>query len=60
MACQDLERHFKMPWNAMTSVNVAPIQFSDAENNEALKSHILDIRVAVLFLLWISLIISSK
>ena len=33
----------------MASVNVAPIQFFDEENDVAIKSHNLDIRVAVLF-----------
>ena len=33
----------------MTSVNVAPIQFYDKENDVAIKSHNLDILVAVLF-----------
>ena len=33
----------------MISVNVAPIQFYDNENDGAIKSHNLDIRVAVLF-----------
>ena len=33
----------------MTSVNVAPIQFYDKQNDVAIKSHNLDIRVAVLF-----------
>ena len=33
----------------MMSVNVAPIQFYDKENGVAIKSHNLDILVAVLF-----------
>ena len=33
----------------MTSVKVATIQFYDPENDGAIKSHNLDIRVAVLF-----------
>ena len=33
----------------MTSVNVVPIQFYDKENDVAIKSHNLDILVAVLF-----------
>ena len=33
----------------MSSVNVARIQFYDNENDVAIQSHNLDIRVAVLF-----------
>ena len=33
----------------MTSVNVSPIQFYDKENDVAIKSYNLDIRVAVHF-----------
>ena len=33
----------------MTLVNIAPIQFYDKENDLAIKSHNLDIIVAVLF-----------
>ena len=33
----------------MTSVNIAPFQFSDKENDVAIKTHNLDIIVAVLF-----------
>ena len=33
----------------MTSVNIAPIQFYEKENEVAIKSHNLYIKVAVLF-----------
>ena len=47
--CQVLEHHFRTSWNVMTSVNVAPIQFYDKRKWGAIKSHNLDIWVAVLF-----------
>ena len=40
---------FKTPWYVMTSVNIAPIQFYDKENDVAIKSHNIDIRVAAFF-----------
>ena len=33
----------------MTSVNIAPIQFYDKANDGTIKTHNLDIRVAVVF-----------